>query len=176
MGRATAAALGYVAALAGRITDGRALVGEGLRAAVRIGVLYAQSLYVGWHSAVCLLAGHIEEACQHARYALILARQHGEHGYEALALCQLGNVYARTDPPEVCQSEARYREALVLAETLGMRPLQAHCHHGLGILYAKCDRPELACAELSTALALYRAMDMTFWLTRAEVELAKARC
>jgi hypothetical protein len=76
----------------------------------------------------------------------------------------------------VCQGEVRFREALVLAETLGMRPLQAHCHCGLGILYAKIDRTELACAELSTAVALYRAMGMTFWLTQAEAELAKAHC
>jgi hypothetical protein len=110
------------------------------------------------------------------RYALTLAQQYGERGYEALALCQLGNVYAHADPPEVCQSEASFRKALVLAKTLGMRPLQAHCHCGLGILYAKIDRPELACAELSTATALNRTMDMTFWLTRAEAELAKARC
>jgi hypothetical protein len=43
-----------------------------------------------------------------------------------------------------------------------MRPLQAHCHFGLGTLYAKIDRQEQACAELSAAIALYRAMDMTF--------------
>jgi hypothetical protein len=75
----------------------------------------------------------------------------------------------------VCQSEARYRKALVLAETLGMRPIHAHCHCGLGILYAKIDRPELACAELSTATALYRTVDMALWLTQAEAALAKAR-
>jgi DNA-binding winged helix-turn-helix (wHTH) protein/tetratricopeptide (TPR) repeat protein len=174
MGRATAAALGYVSALAGRIADGQALVEEGLRAAIRIGALYAQSLYIGWHSAVCLLAGHIDAALQHACDALILARQYGERGYEALALCQLGDVHAYTDPPEVTQSEARYQEALVLAEDLGMRPLLAHCHCGLGTLYAKIGRPEQARVELSTAIALYHAMDMTFWLAQAEAELAKA--
>ena len=53
-----------------------------------------------------------------------------------------------------------------------MRPLQAHCHLGLGTLYTKTDRPEQARAELSTAIALYRAMEMTFWLPRAEAALA----
>ena len=176
MGRATAAALGYVYALAGRVADGQVLLQEGLRAAIRIGALYAQSLYVGWHSVVCLLAGHIDEAFEHARYALTLAQQYGERGYEALALCQLGDVHARIDPPEVSQSEARYSEALALAEKLGMRPLQAHCHYGLGTLYAKTGRLEQVRAELSAAIALYRGMDMTFWLTRAEGELAKAHC
>ena len=54
-----------------------------------------------------------------------------------------------------------------------MRPLQAHCHLGLGSLYAKTGRPEPARAELSAAITLYRAMDMTFWLPQAEVALAQ---
>jgi Flp pilus assembly protein TadD len=60
-----------------------------------------------------------------------------------------------------------------LAEELGMRPLQAHCHHGLGTLYAKTGQREQARAALSTAIEMYRAMDMTFWLPPAEVALAQ---
>ena len=58
-------------------------------------------------------------------------------------------------------------DALMLAETLGMRPLPAHCHHGLGTLYAKTGRQEQARSALATAIALYRAMEMTFWLPQA---------
>jgi len=54
-----------------------------------------------------------------------------------------------------------------------MRPLQAHCHRGLGTLYLKTDRAEQARAELTTAIALYRAMEMTFWLPQAEATLAQ---
>jgi hypothetical protein len=70
------------------------------------------------------------------------------------------------------QAETRYQQALVLADELGMRPLLAHCHRGLGTFYATIGRPEQAQAELSTALALYRAMDMTFWRPQAEAALA----
>ena len=66
-----------------------------------------------------------------------------------------------------------YRQALVLAEELGMRPLQAHCHLGLGTLYAATGQREQARAELSTAIALYRAMEMTFWLPQAEAVLTQ---
>jgi len=59
-------------------------------------------------------------------------------------------------------------QALVLAAELGMRPLQAHRHRGLGTLYLKTAQREPACAALSAAIALYRAMDMTFWLPQAE--------
>jgi Flp pilus assembly protein TadD len=101
-----------------------------------------------------------------------LARQYGERGYEALALWQLGDVHAHGTPPDVQQAEARYREALMLAEALGMRPLQAHCHGGLGALYATIGRREPARAELSAAIELYHAMEMTFWLPQAEAALA----
>jgi hypothetical protein len=62
---------------------------------------------------------------------------------------------------------------MTLADELGMRPLAAHCHLGLGTLYARVGRLEQARAELSAAMALYRAMDMTFWLSRAEAALTQ---
>ena len=61
-------------------------------------------------------------------------------------------------------AEASYRQALGLAEQLEMRPLQAHSHRGLGILYAKIAQLEQAREELSATIALYRAMEMPFWL------------
>ena len=54
-----------------------------------------------------------------------------------------------------------------------MRPLVAHCHLGLGTLSAKTGQRERACTELSTAIEMYRAMEMTFWLPQAEVVLAQ---
>ena len=120
-----------------------------------------------------LLAGHLEEAHALAEHALALAREHQERGNEAYALRLLGEIAAQRDPPESELAEAHYRQALALAEELGMRPLQAHCHLGLGTLYAKIGRREQARAELSTAIALYRAMDMTFWLPQAEAALAQ---
>jgi hypothetical protein len=54
-----------------------------------------------------------------------------------------------------------------------MRLLQADCPNGLGTLYARVRRTEQAHAALSTAIALYRAMDMTFWLPQTEAALAQ---
>jgi hypothetical protein len=63
--------------------------------------------------------------------------------------------------------------AEALADELGMRPLVAHCHLGLGTLYAKVGWQEQAHTALSTAIALYCAMEMTFWLPQAEAALAQ---
>jgi tetratricopeptide (TPR) repeat protein len=120
-----------------------------------------------------LLAGRLEEAHALAERSLTLARARQERSNQAYALRLLGDIAARREPPESVSAEARYRQALSLAEELGMRPLQAHCHHGLGTLYAEIDRRGSARAELSAAIDLYRAMDMTFWLPQAEAALAQ---
>ncbi len=72
-------------------------------------------------------------------------------------------------------AEAHYRQALALAEDLGMRPLQAHCHYSLGTLYGQTGRVALARAALSTAMEMYCAMAMAFWLPQAEAALAQLK-
>jgi tetratricopeptide (TPR) repeat protein len=122
-----------------------------------------------------LLAGRLEESQVLAEQALALARAHQEQGREAYALRLLGEIAARREPPESEPAEDYYRQARALTEELGMRPLQAHCHLGLGTLYRKVGRQNRARAELSTAIELYRSMEMTFWLPQAEAALAEVQ-
>jgi tetratricopeptide (TPR) repeat protein len=171
--RQIAAGLGYAAALQGRLAEGRALLEEAINESIRTGALSGQAYRVVWLSEACRLAGRGAEAWQHARQALGLSRLHKERGNEALALHQLGMVHAHADPPDVAQAETYYQQTLALADELGMRPLQAHCQRGLGTLYAATGQREQARTELSTAIALYCAMDMTFWLPQAEAALAQ---
>jgi tetratricopeptide (TPR) repeat protein len=122
-----------------------------------------------------LLAGHLEEAHTLAERALALTRAHQERGNEAYALRLLGDIAVQREPAAIEQAEAHYQHALALAEELGMRPLQAHCHHGFGKLYTQAGRAALARTALSTAIEMYRAMDMTFWLPQAEAALAQGQ-
>jgi tetratricopeptide (TPR) repeat protein len=171
--RVIAAGLGYASALQGRLAEGRALLEEAISESIRTGGLRGLAYRVAWLSEVCRLAGHGEEAWQHAHQALDLALQQKERGSEALALHQLGVVHAHADPPDTEQAEAHYQQALALAEELGMRPLQAHCHLGLGRLYGQTGRGEQARTALAAAIDLYRAMDMTFWLPQVEAALTQ---
>ena len=171
--RTIAAGLGVAYAFQGRLAEGRGLLEEAIQAGIRTGGLQHHALWVAWRSAVYRLEGRGEEAWQHAWQAIDLARQHKERGNEALALYQLGTVHADANPLNAAQAEAHYHQALTLAEALGMRPLQAHGHLGLGTLYATTGQREQARTELSTAIELYRAMEMTFWLPRAEAALAQ---
>jgi tetratricopeptide (TPR) repeat protein len=166
------AGLGSAYALQGRLAEGRAFLEEAIREDSHMGVRHVPEA-VAWLSEVCRLAGRGEAAWEHARQALDLARQHRERANEALALHQLGALYAHAVPPDAAQAEAHYRQALALADELGMRPLQAHCHHGLGRLYGQIGRDEEARAVLATAIGLYRTMEMTFWLPQAEAALVQ---
>jgi predicted ATPase/class 3 adenylate cyclase len=160
----TGAALVAVAyARAGGVADTASLLGQTPGRTDEV-LLYSEAY---------LLAGCVAEASHLAQRALTHSRDYHEQGYQAQALWLLGEVAAHRDPPAVEQAEVHYRQALALAEELGMRPLQAHCHLGLGTLYAKTGQREPGRATLSTAIDLYRAMDMTFWLPQAEVALAQ---
>jgi class 3 adenylate cyclase/tetratricopeptide (TPR) repeat protein len=171
--RTIMAGLGSAYALQGRVAEGRTLLEEAIRESISTGARWTHANQLTRLSEVCRLGGHYDEAWQYARQALDLARQQQARGIEASARYQLGAVRTHADPPEVAQAEAHYHQALALAEALGMRPLQAHCHCGLGTLYTKTGQAEQARAALTAAIALYRDMDMTFWLPQAEAALAQ---
>jgi tetratricopeptide (TPR) repeat protein len=165
-----AAALGAAYTLAGRVADAVPLLTQAIeqRTATEREILY--SLHLG---ETHVLAGRLEEAQALAEGVLAYAHGHQEHGRQAYALRLLGEIAARRKPPEIALAEAYYQQALALAKELGMRPLVAHCHLGLGQLSLKTGQREQAGAELTAAIDLYRAMDMTFWLPQAEAALAQ---
>jgi tetratricopeptide (TPR) repeat protein len=168
-----AAALGATYTLAGRVAEAVPLLMQAME--------QATTMERGCDEAFCrfslgeaqLLAGRLEEAHALAERALAHARAHQERGNEAYALRLLGAIAARREPLTSEQAEDYYRQALTLADDLGMRPLQAHCHRGLGMLYAATGQRAQAHAEVSTAIAMYTSMDMTFWLPQAEAALAQ---
>jgi tetratricopeptide (TPR) repeat protein len=168
-----ATTLGAAYALCARIDDAVPLLERGLEQALALERVNFQAFCRLPLGEAQLLAGHPEEAQALAERALVHAREHQERGHQAYALRLLGDIATHRDPSAVEEAEAYYRQALTLADELGMRPLQAHCHRGLGMLYAKVDQREQARTELSAAITMYRAMDMTFWLPQAEAALAQ---
>jgi Flp pilus assembly protein TadD len=119
------------------------------------------------------MAGRLGEAHTLAERTLALTQTRRERTNQAYALRLLGEIAARREVPEPDQAGDYDHQALALAETLGMRPPQVHCHLGLGTFYARLGQVEPARMEVSAAIDLYRAMDMTFWLLQAEAALAQ---
>ena len=84
----------------------------------------------------------------------------------------VGEIALRRDRSDVAAARAAFGAAIVLAAERGMRPLLAHCRLGLGRAHQREGESSRARAEMAAALAEYRAMDMTYWMARAEAELA----
>ena len=166
-----ASSLGIAYLLSGRRVEALPLLEEVVaqRAAMRGGrptAFLVANLSEGYG-----LAGRLAEAKQFGQQALEAAQAGKQQGHQAYALRLLGQSAAYSDPPDVALAEAHYQQALTLAEELGMSPLQAHCHRDLGTLYARIGQRERARTALTTAIELYRSMDMTFWLPQTETVL-----
>ena len=72
------------------------------------------------------------------------------------------------------QAKDYCRQALTLAEELGHAARSWRTATvGLGLLYVATSQREQARAALSTAIDLYHAMEMTFWLPQTEAALVQ---
>ena len=128
---------------------------------------------LGWICAALsrasLLLGRLDEARRLGDRAIEFSPR--QPGFAAHALHLLGDIATHPDRFDAERGEAHYREALALAEPRGMRPLVAHCRLGLAKLYRRTGKREQAREHLTTATALYREMDMPFWLKQVKAEM-----
>jgi len=169
----TAAHLGYAYALSGRFEEGVILIEEALVDPESTGTIH-HPLLLAYLGEAHLLAGHPGDAIAVARRALDMAHRQKERGSEAWGLRLLGDIARKDDPPDPGAAEAHYNRALALASELGMRPLIAHCHFGLGNLFCSIGNHANAQGYLTTAVAMYREMDMALWLAQAEAVLKES--
>jgi predicted ATPase/class 3 adenylate cyclase len=126
----------------------------------------------GWIDLVlgraALALGRLDDAQRLSERALEALRP--QPGSTAHALHLLGDIATHPDRFAADRGEAHYRRALALAEPRGMRPLIASCHLGLGKLHARSGPRERAEQHLAIATAMFREMEMRFWLEEAERE------
>ncbi|HEY3068456.1 MAG TPA: adenylate/guanylate cyclase domain-containing protein [Methylomirabilota bacterium] len=160
-----AADLGVAYARTGQIEEGLRYLKEAVELATAMGRMSRLPLMLAKLGAIHLAAGDAPSAAEMAAEALRLAVAQKERGNEVYALRLFGDIHAGGNVEE---AEAHYRRALALAEVLGMRPLVAHCHFGLAMLYAAGDKTMDARAHGATAVAMYREMEMRFWLEKTE--------
>jgi class 3 adenylate cyclase/tetratricopeptide (TPR) repeat protein len=165
------ATLGVLYARAGRTAEGLSLLEDVWTAYTSAGWGLFSSLAAVQLAEARLLGGQIDQARVAAEGALERCRRSAQRGSEAYALHLLGEIAAHPTATNVEEADDRYRRALDLAIDLGMRPLVAHCHLGLGKLYSRTGDAAKATEHLTTAATMYREMDMTFWLEKADAAL-----
>ena len=161
--------LGFAYALARRIEEAVSHLeqAEALREAWGTTATWTHWLAEGFR-----LVGRFEDAARIARRALSQSRETSERGNEAWLLRLFGELDSQSDPPAFSKAESHYKQALAVATELGMRPLESHCHLGLGKLYRRTGKREQAQEHLTTATTMYREMGMTYWMEKAEPEMA----
>ena len=166
------AGLGYASALQGRLAEGRVLLEEAISESIRTGARNPR--WLAWLSEVCRLAGRDEQAWQHARQALDLARQRKERGTRRSRCTSLASSRLTTTPPIPSRPKPTTSRP-------SLWPRNSACARSRPIAIAasaRCmprpaprSRPAPRCPP---PLTRYRDMDMTFWLPRAEGALAQA--
>ncbi len=163
----TAAVLGLAYALRGRVDEALPLLekDEAMASSVRIFETSTARIALGTGY---LLAGKLDDAAASATHVAELAGERGFRGTQARASHLLGEISARRDPPEAAGADDHYRRALALADELGMRPLVAHCQLCLGQLCRRAGDRQEAEERIATAMAMYRDLDMRFWLEQAD--------
>jgi tetratricopeptide (TPR) repeat protein len=167
-----AAFLGGSYAWSGRVSDAIALLDPVVAQTATMGAWFDHIIAIIPLGEAHLLAGKLDDARRLAERAVDVCVAHRERGHHAWALRLLGAVTASGPAADRAVAEGHYRQALALADELGMRPLVAHCHLGLGKLYRRSGEPARAEQHLAIAAAMYREMDMGFWLDKAEAALA----
>jgi tetratricopeptide (TPR) repeat protein len=164
--------LGATYTLSGRLPEAISLLQQAIAQGAAMGIKVCQALAHVYLGRAYLQTDQRQEAREHVLTALDLCEVHHEQGHKAWALHLLGDLTARDQADAIEAAEDIYRQAITQAKARGMRPLLAHCHFSLANLYHQHGQPTQADAERSTALTLYRSMDMAFWLSRIDSALA----
>ncbi|HMB34726.1 MAG TPA: sigma 54-interacting transcriptional regulator [Methylomirabilota bacterium] len=162
--------LAYARRLSGRVEEASSLLAGAIQEAAEHGLLSQHSLRHAYLSEAELAAGRPDDASAAAARAVTLAVEHGEDGFRVEALRALARAARRGATPDVEVSARHLEDALAIAQRLGMRPAVAHCHGDLAEVNHGAGRGEAAAMHLDAARALYRELNLPFWLERLERE------
>jgi tetratricopeptide (TPR) repeat protein len=119
-----------------------------------------------------LAAGLLEEAAAEAARGLALARVENARAYHVpLGRTRAEALALQGKEPRRDEALSDWGRLIDLATELSMRPELAHCHFGVGKLYRHTGDGAKSKEHLTTAVTMYREMDMGFWLAQAEAVL-----
>jgi class 3 adenylate cyclase/tetratricopeptide (TPR) repeat protein len=152
--------LGYTYALAGRTSEGIALLTQAVGFSRASKFTYGEawsSAYLGFAK---LLDNDYEGMLDHARSVLELARKHMYRAIEVDALHLLGDVYRKGPAPAQDEAERHYLRAREMCLELGLRPELARCEIGLGQTLVQLGRQAEAERLFDSASQLCRSMGL----------------
>ncbi len=160
--------LGFAHTLGGDPSGGLECTQKGLDLYREAGVTWQLSAHLfslAWCRAV---SGDAEGARSTMEEALASARENHEIHVQGKALLWLGRILAAPPLREHGRAEEAIKGGIEILESLEARVDLATGQLFLGELYGHMDRMDKAREYLDRAAALFRAMDMDYWLGMAE--------
>jgi tetratricopeptide (TPR) repeat protein len=129
-----------------------------------------------WLAYVCMIyieSGDLGNARSYAEKALESAQKEQEKWAEGLASVCLGRILGMQDNSRWAEAEGCILRGMQTLDEHKLRTFYAHGYLYLGELYAHTGQREKARENLHKGEAMYREMDMEYWLRRTQSELAK---
>ena len=165
-----AADLGLALVLDGRADEAVVLLERTVTEATSLQLLAGQSLRQARLAHALLAAGRgVEPARDAAARAVALAERHGEEGFRAWSLRAAAETALQAG--DLRAAAAQLEEALSIGARREMAPLVAHCHLDLASLRARSGEMARAEQAVTTAVTMFRDLDMPTWRARAESAL-----
>jgi tetratricopeptide (TPR) repeat protein len=164
--------LGFAYVLSGRVEEGLALQRTCLEQMNKNETYYGSLDMLRLLAESYYLAGDNEVALSHALSYQKSASKFNVVTYRPTVLELLGRIYSRADEHNSKLAEKYFYESLKDSEYQEYTVAIAHCHAGLGRLNHKKGKKAKAREELTLACEMYRGMDMTYYLRKAEQDLA----
>jgi class 3 adenylate cyclase len=124
--------------------------------------------YGGVTAGAWLAAGDVAAAEAEIDRGLAFAEPRNVRCYLPMLFRLRSEVLVRRESADFTGAATSLERGLALATELGVRPEMAHCHLGFGRLYRRTGKRELAREHLTIATAMYREMDLPFWLEQAK--------
>ncbi len=125
-------------------------------------------VYPAWLAEVQFLDGKIAEAEALATENLQLAESNGNGTGQCISYRVLAMAAAKKDPPNWNSVDEILGTCLSLAEKRGERPHLAITHFRYAEMLQQKGDHNAAREQLGQATALFREMEMTWWLEQAE--------
>ncbi len=129
-------------------------------------------VFSAWLAEAQFLDGKIAEAEALATENLQMVESTGQGTGQCISYRVLAMAAAKKDPPDWDSAEKFLGTCMALAEKRGERPHLAITHFRYAELLRQKGDPREAREQLGQATALFREMEMTWWLEQAE-ELGK---
>jgi class 3 adenylate cyclase/tetratricopeptide (TPR) repeat protein len=162
-----AADLGLAVLLDGRGGEAIAVLEGAVADAASLHLFAGQSLRLERLAQAYRATGRAaQETCDTAARAVETAARHGEHGFLASSLRTQGQI--EMEIGDLKTSAMHLEDALALAGRYEMAPLVARCHYDLATLRRRAGDSAAAERDLDAAIALFRDLDMPWWLAQAE--------